>query len=45
MQVGRSEKDQDREARNAEHRGEVASLQASPRQTMSTNTLRMVNEP
>ncbi len=33
-----------REARNAEHRGEVAS-QASPRQSISTKTLRMVNEP
>jgi hypothetical protein len=38
--------DQDREASNAEHRGEVASLiQASPRQSISTKTLRMVNEP
>jgi len=28
--------------RNADHRGEVASRQASPRRSMSTNTLRMV---
>jgi hypothetical protein len=28
--------------RNADHRGEVASRQAPPRRSMSTNTLRMV---
>lgn len=32
----------DQWARNAEHRGEVARCQASPRQPISTNTLRMM---
>lgn len=35
----------DQWARNAELRGEVARCQASPRQSMSTNTLRMMGPP